>query len=376
MSLICPRCQIALKEVRTTHGIFWACDRCGGRAITVELLRRTFTPESINPLWMHAISGEGHIGGLCPSCHQPMIDVALSDNANVDVDVCSHCHFVWFDTGEVETLAPLKPPSSVSELPQPARELIAMEKVKELAEQAEGSDFDSEPPDEWWKQIAGFCGLPVEFDNVTEARRPWTTWILGATIIAASALAFTNLNEVVARFGLIPEQATRLHGLTFLTAFFLHAGPVHLLGNMYFLFVFGNHVENFLRPFRYLMLIAFAGFIGDVVHILADPHSQIPTIGASGGIAGVIVFYTLQFPHVRLTFLMRWFYYFRWIRLPAWSVLILWIFFQCIGAWEQKVGISSVSSFAHLGGALVGFVAWLAWRKSDTGGPIAMAHEQ
>jgi membrane associated rhomboid family serine protease len=60
---------------------------------------------------------------------------------------------------------------------------------------------------------------------------------------------------------------------------------------------------------------------------------------------------------------MRWgFVWFRWIRLPAWFVFVLWIFFQIIGAWEQKVGISSVSSFAHLGGALTGFVAWLMWR--------------
>jgi membrane associated rhomboid family serine protease len=126
--------------------------------------------------------------------------------------------------------------------------------------------------------------------------------------------------------------------------------------------MFGDSVEDFLRPLCYLALIALAAFIGDMAHIAIDPHSQIPCIGASGGIAGVITLYALNFPLVRLGFLMRWgLVWFRWIRLPAWSVFILWIFFQLIGAIEQEAGISSVSSAAHLGGAAVGIIAWLLW---------------
>jgi membrane associated rhomboid family serine protease/Zn-finger nucleic acid-binding protein len=362
---VCPSCQQPLTEVRTSNGIFWSCEKCGGRAVGVELLRRTFTSESINPLWLHAIRGEGQTGRNCPACRNPMTEVKLSGDAEIKVDVCRLCHFVWFDATEVENLVPRSVSPPKPELPQKAREAIALAKVQQLAEQARGTDFDSSPPDESWKTIAGFLGMPVEFDAAPQDRHPWTTWILCTAIIAASAFAFTRLHEIVAQFGLIPAQATRLHGLTFLTAFFLHAGPVHLIGNMYFLFVFGDDVENFLRPLRYLALIALAAFIGDLAHIAVDPHSQIPSIGASGGIAGVITFYALKFPHVRLGFLLRWgFVWFRWIRLPAWFVFILWILFQLIGAWEQKAGISSVSSFAHLGGALTGLVAWLRWRGS------------
>jgi membrane associated rhomboid family serine protease len=155
-------------------------------------------------------------------------------------------------------------------------------------------------------------------------------------------------------------------GVTFLTSFFLHAGILHLVGNIYFLFVCGDDVENFLRPFRYLTLIAFAAFIGDLAHIAANPHSQIPCVGASGGIAGLITFYALNFPHVKLGFLMRYgWWWFRWIRLPTWFVFVLWILFQFVGAWEQVAGISAVSSVAHIGGAVVGLVAWLLWRKNN-----------
>ena len=119
-------------------------------------------------------------------------------------------------------------------------------------------------------------------------------------------MAFPHLGEIVQRFGLIPAQATRLDGLTFVTSFFLHAGVIHLAGNMYFLLAFGHAVENFLRPVRYLALIALAAFIGDLAHMALDPRSETPCIGASGGIAGVITFYALNFPRMRLAFLMRW----------------------------------------------------------------------
>ena len=366
--LTCPRCNVPLKEVRTSGGVFFACGTCEGRAVTIELLRKRFRPESINPLWLHAMRGEGRIGLPCPSCQQPMIDVALSDRAEISVDVCQHCHFIWFDAHEADTLVPRQPEPEpvVPELPQKAREMLAIAEVERLSKQAEGPDLDSAAPEESWKQIAGFLGMPVEFDEPQEQRKPWATWLLSAATICISLLAFPNLREVVQRFGLIPAQATRLDGLTFATSFFLHAGIIHLAGNMYFLLAFGHAVENFLRPLRYLVLIALAALIGDLAHIALDPRSQTPCIGASGGIAGVIMFYALNFPRMRLAFLWRLgFVWYRWIRLDAWFVFVLWILFQIIGTFEQRAGMSSVSSAAHLGGAAVGLLAWLLWRKPN-----------
>jgi membrane associated rhomboid family serine protease/Zn-finger nucleic acid-binding protein len=295
-----------------------------------------------------------------------MIGVALSDKAEISVDVCQRCHFIWFDAHEVDTLVPRQPEPAAPELPQKAREMLAIAEVERLAKQAEGPELDSAAPDESWKQIAAFLGMPVEFDAPEEQRRPWATVLLSAAIICTSLVAFLNLRVVVQRFGLIPAEATRLDGLTFVTSFFLHAGIIHLAGNMYFLLAFGHAVENFLRPLRYLALITLAALIGDLAHIVLDPRSQIPCIGASGGIAGVITFYALNFPRMRLAFLMRWgFVWFRWIRMPAWFVFVLWILFQIIGTLEQKAGMSSVSSAAHLGGAAVGILAWLVWRKPN-----------
>jgi membrane associated rhomboid family serine protease len=300
-----------------------------------------------------------------------MIEVALSDTATVRVDACKLCHFVWFDASETETLVPLPPPPKPNILPAKAREAVAMFKVEALAEEARGTDADSAPPDELWQEIAGYFGMPVEYDAPPLDRKPWLTWSLCLAIIVASVSAFPNLHEVVQRFGLIPAEATRLSGLTFATSFFLHVGLIHLLGNMYFLFVFGAHAENFLGRARYLFLIFFAAIVGDLAHIAADPYSRLPCIGASGGIAGVITFYALAFPEVKLGFLLRWgWVWLRWIRLSAWFVLVLWIFFQLIGAWEQIAGVSPVSSLAHLGGALTGLACWIVWRKRVVIAPL------
>src|SRR5207248_9432095 len=89
-------------------------------------------------------------------------------------------------------------------------------------------------------------------------------------------LAVFNLREVVQRFGSIPAEATRLGGLTLVTSFFLHAGIIHLAANMYFLLAVAHAVQNFLRPLRYLALIALAAFIGALAHIALAPRSQTP----------------------------------------------------------------------------------------------------
>lgn len=299
-----------------------------------------------------------------------MLEVALADAQDSPlVDVCRLCHFVWFDANELAELNPRPVPVAPPPMPAEAREAIAMLEVERIAHEAEGSDFESEAPAEWWKQIAAFFGVPVEFDAPAQTIRPWATWILCLTIAWVSIATASDLRHWVNEYGLIPAQAGRHHGLTFLTSFFLHGGLVHVVGNLYFLFVFGDNVEDFLRWPRYLLLIVVAALVGDLLHIAAEPRATIPCIGASGGIAGVIVFYALQFPRIRLGFLFRYWFYFRWIRLPAWFALVLWLGFQLIGAAQQLAGMTSISSLAHLGGVAVGLIGWLLWRKKNPGMP-------
>jgi Zn-finger nucleic acid-binding protein len=158
--LPCPACRIPLTEVRAEHGIIWRCEKCDGRAVGLQLLRRTFTAESINPVWLHAIDNEGNSSRPCPSCGNAMIEVALDNSSGIRVEVCRICEFVWFDAGETGSLqvqpASKSPPAALS---QETREAVALAKVQQLAEQARAPDSDSVASEEWWKRIAAFLGM-------------------------------------------------------------------------------------------------------------------------------------------------------------------------------------------------------------------------
>jgi Zn-finger nucleic acid-binding protein len=148
--------------MRTGSGIIWRCEKCDGRAVGLQLLRRTFTPESINPLWLHAIRNEGIIARACPSCSNRMIEVALDGSGGIKVEVCRICEFVWFDAGETRPLQvrplPQPPPAP---LPQKAREALALARVQQMTERARAPNFERAAPDEWWRSIAAFLGMPV-----------------------------------------------------------------------------------------------------------------------------------------------------------------------------------------------------------------------
>lgn len=147
---ICPGCHIPLDEVRMERGVFWACAQCGGRALSVELLRRTFTNESINPLWLRAIHSEGRSGRDCPCCRHSMIEVALADDpAAPVVDVCRSCHFVWFDANEIGELRP-------REIPAPPPHGSAADRRARGLPAAKNYSLSDPPVNEWWQQLIRF----------------------------------------------------------------------------------------------------------------------------------------------------------------------------------------------------------------------------
>lgn len=149
--------------------------------------------------------------------------------------------------------------------------------------------------------------------------------------------------------------------LTLFTAMFLHGSPLHLAGNMLFLWIFGDNVEEVLGPFLYLIVFLTCGLIGSIAQIAVQPDSLIPTLGASGAIAGVMGMYVLWFPHNRVRVLV-----FRFItEMPAILVIGLWIGIQVwagFGALRHPAGTGGVAYLAHVGGAATGLLAGLFFR--------------
>ncbi|HLX69561.1 MAG TPA: rhomboid family intramembrane serine protease [Verrucomicrobiae bacterium] len=293
----------------------------------------------------------------CPFCSRQMLQFPV-ENPPLQLDACRACNLVWFDAQEFEAI-PEKPVESVNEMHLRVAEAVAVHKIEQMREQ-EGIEGE---PDETWKTIPALFGFPVKSETTPLTCRPWMTWTLSAVIALISIIAFTNLDAAINTWGFVPAEALRYGGITLLTSFFLHAGIVHLVGNLYFLLVFGDSVEDYLGRWRYLLLILLSTITGDCIHWAFQSGSTTPCIGASGGISGVIVFFALQFPKARLCFLLRAYWRFRWLKIPAWGALVLWLIMQSFGAFMELSGYSHVASTAHLGGSAAGFLFWWQWRK-------------
>ncbi len=153
--------------------------------------------------------------------------------------------------------------------------------------------------------------------------------------------------------GASPEQTF----LPFVTSIFLHGGWLHLLGNMLYLWVFGDNVEDRLGHGGYLLFYLAAGAAGSFAHIAANIQSEIPTIGASGAIAGVLGAYLIFFPRARVLTLIPIGFFLTTARLPAPLFLFIWFILQLLNASLAGLvsGAQTVAWWAHIGGFLAGF---------------------
>ncbi|HOX37601.1 MAG TPA: rhomboid family intramembrane serine protease [Candidatus Brocadiia bacterium] len=372
---ICPKCNSPLVKAKSDKGLFWVCKDCGGRAANVSLLRKLLPPAYVNGIWTRAKAGTGQKGRPCPFCGRNMREVpaVLNSENPLMLDVCASCQTCWFDPMEFSQV-PIKPVETKSKKlsPKAAEAMGKFMIAHSEEERASSVDYDADAPDSVIGQIAGYMGLPVETDAPELMKRPWLTWSLALVISVVSIWAIFAAPGVLDKFGFIPAMAWRCFGLTSLTSFFLHAGLAHLLGNMYFLIVFGDNVEDSLGRLWYGLLLLLATVTGDACHYLLDTQSAIPAVGASGGISGIIAYYAFRFPKSRLGLarglgfgLGRWLARYRWITMPAWFAFALWIGIQLIGAWMQIKGFSNVSAAAHIGGAAVGFAFWLGFRGTN-----------
>src|SRR5581483_2801767 len=175
---------------------------------------------------------------------------------------------------------------------------------------------------------------------------------------------------LVLHFGLIPQHFTHaLAGsqhyalpatlLTILTSMFLHGDILHILGNLWFLWIFGDNIEDYLGHFPYLIFYLLCGIAAALTDIALSPSSQLPTIGASGAIAGVMGAYILLYPRARVLTLVVLIVFFTFWWLPAWIFLGYWFLIQFIATSVVASGgqqTGGIAFAAHVGGFIVGLI--------------------
>ena len=156
-------------------------------------------------------------------------------------------------------------------------------------------------------------------------------------------------------------------GLTIFTSMFTHAGLLHLGGNMLFLWIFGNNVEDSMGHVRFVIFYLLGGLAALGLQIVIGPNSTVPTLGASGAIAGVLGGYILIYPRARVLTLIFLFVFFTFIEIPAFFFLFIWFaqqaIFGAIDLTDPTGGSGGVAYFAHVGGFLFGLLAIKAFAK-------------
>jgi membrane associated rhomboid family serine protease len=200
--------------------------------------------------------------------------------------------------------------------------------------------------------------FPLSDDNAGRTTTPFVTWTLIAVNVAVFIFQMTlgaGQMAFILTWGLQPNDLIHLRDLpAVLTSMFLHGGVMHLVGNMFYLHVFGDNLEDVMGHGKFLVFYLICGFAAGLAQVVIDPTSEIPMIGASGAIAGVLGGYIRLFPHARVRTAI-FFVLIRtlpaWILLGFWFVMNAWNAFQTFG--DQGGGVAFM---AHVGGFVAGFL--------------------
>ena len=197
------------------------------------------------------------------------------------------------------------------------------------------------------------------------SERVYSRTVVTGSLIAINTVIFLyqntlsnyRLDQFVTNWGIVPDD---LHVISLLTSMFLHGGWLHVLGNMLFLWVFGRNLEDLIGGTRFLIFYLVCGLAAGAVQVLANLYSPVPTIGASGAIAGVMGAYLIKFPRSQIDTLVLLFVFFTRLAIPAPFYLLFWFGMQFLNGFES-IGERSytgggVAVFAHIGGFIAGML--------------------
>ena len=210
--------------------------------------------------------------------------------------------------------------------------------------------------------------IPLKDNNPTRTFPFVTLTLIGlnCAVFIRQLLATRGFDYVVAQMALRPYELSHLTDLppetpiplvlTVFTAMFMHGGFLHIIGNMLYLWIFGNNVEDVLGHTRFALFYLTCGVIASAAHVLTNLNSPIPMLGASGAIAGVLGAYFVRFPSARISVLIFFFFFIRIIRVPAVIVLGFWFLMQILQASAGVAGEGGVAWFAHIGGFVAGVI--------------------
>jgi membrane associated rhomboid family serine protease len=221
--------------------------------------------------------------------------------------------------------------------------------------------------------------IPYKDDNPTTSV-PFVTIIIVAlniTFFLLELLSPRDTQYLVFAYGAIPKDILSFHSdqpipavFTLFTSMFMHGGLLHIGGNMLYFWIFGNNIEDRLGHLRFIFFYLFCGIFAAYAHALSSPHSEVPMIGASGAISGILGAYVLLFPTARVHTVVFFGFFIQVIRIPALIVIGFWAIIQFVSGLITQ-GIlhqGGTAWFAHVGGFIAGLLTIKLWmpRRNQT----------
>jgi membrane associated rhomboid family serine protease len=204
-----------------------------------------------------------------------------------------------------------------------------------------------------------------------------TIIVLNIVVFILQMLSGTDGRQIVYAYGAIPHSIVTMEStqpihptFTLFTSMFMHGGLFHIFGNMLYLWIFGNNIEDRLGHIRFILFYLFCGIAAAVSHALITPLSTVPMIGASGAISGVLGAYLLLFPYARIHTVIFFGFFVQTIKVPALIVIGFWAIIQVVSGLTAQViqNQGGVAWFAHVGGFIAGLFTIKLWqpRRSRT----------
>ncbi|MEQ8570972.1 MAG: rhomboid family intramembrane serine protease [Deltaproteobacteria bacterium] len=344
----CPRCTYPLMLFVHEGEELDHCRRCGGNFLDPGEAERLFGAHAGPDQWREsfAAKSKGETDLLCPKDRTPMEAFEVEfEKDKVEVDLCARCAGLWLD----------------------GREGFVLQRIVQNAEvHAEQRASGQIKPGAASYVFQLLTGFPVEAWNPVK-RTPYVVYTLLVVLVVTFLAQITlmpNDPKWLAQYGgfffLVPSEF--IHGehiWTIITCAFFHGGFMHLAGNAYFLWIFGDNVEDELGATRFITLYVISMICGSLLHFAFNADSSIPMLGASGAIAGVMGAYLVLFPKVKLYVMIV---VFR-LRIGVYWYLGFWIAYQLV---MFAMGGQGVAWLAHAGGFFAGAIcAWIFKGATD-----------
>jgi len=363
----CPFCSNKLVEIKTKSALVDICYKCKGiwfdSGELVDFVKNLTESQEISPITpqlfkepkIETIYTTKEKDKACPRCNKKLQRFNYLYDSNVFIDKCPECKGMWADGGEAKEIA---------------RHLKDDPRIRTIAKSFLNKPSALEDFSDLSKVLMRPVSPVVLFmpkiiiplsDDTPRERIPIVTIgiIILCTLIFIGQMAFIqDAKGFFLRCGLVPRNFL---SWSLISSMFLHGGLLHLFGNMFFLWLFGDNVEDRFSRFGFFVFYLSCGLAASILHSIINWQGSLPAVGASGAISGIMGAYLVFYPAAKLKMLIV----YKIVNVPAFLYLGFWFLFQLVfGIFYTSLGISSIGWFAHIGGFVFGvLIAYIRIKK-------------